>query len=223
VTVADIDWDRFAPAFAASRRRPLIEALPEAVRALAEDEAAGARDSGGPAGELVHQLEQMDEVDRRQTLVDRVRAEVAAVLGHGGPAAVDPERTFKDLGFDSVTAVELRNRLRAPTGLRLPASLVFDHPTPVVLAHELARLLAPGPSSPADTAARHLSGLEALVADLDAESDSEALASVRAGLQRLLTRLSTSSAGAPTSFEEQLDAVDDDELLAFIDRELGSP
>jgi acyl transferase domain-containing protein/NADPH:quinone reductase-like Zn-dependent oxidoreductase/short-subunit dehydrogenase len=221
VTVADIDWDRFAPAFAASRRRPLIEALPEAVRALAEDEANGAHDTG-PGSELVRQLEQMDDVDRRQTLVDLVRAEVAAVLGHGGPAAVDPERSFKDLGFDSVTAVDLRNRLRAPTGLRLPATLVFDHPTPVVLAHELSRLLAPGPSSPADTAARHLSGLESLVADLDAESDGETLASVRAGLQRLLSRLSQSSSDA-RSFEEKLDAVDDDELLAFIDRELGSP
>ncbi|MFC5212510.1 type I polyketide synthase, partial [Streptomyces coerulescens] len=90
--------------------------------------------SGTGAPDLVRRLAPLDEVERCEVLLDLVRGQVALVLGHEGALGVDSSRSFRDLGFDSLLAVELRNGLQSVTGLRLPATLVFDYPTVAVLA-----------------------------------------------------------------------------------------
>ncbi|MGW2999535.1 SDR family NAD(P)-dependent oxidoreductase, partial [Streptomyces sp. NPDC001155] len=99
---------------------------------------------------LGERLAELPAADHEHTVLDAVRTEVAAVLGHAGPAAVEPRRAFTELGFDSLAAVELRNRLNAVSGLRLPSTLIFDYATPAALAgHLLERLLPDDPEPPA--------------------------------------------------------------------------
>ena len=107
---------------------------------------------GGPW--LAVRLAGLDSDQRDQVLIQVVQAEAAAVLGHSTPTAVPVGRAFKELGFDSLTAVELRNRLAGVAGQHLPATLVFDYPTPKVLAGYLASLLVGSPAVPAASGRR---------------------------------------------------------------------
>ncbi|MFC3583885.1 SDR family NAD(P)-dependent oxidoreductase, partial [Streptantibioticus rubrisoli] len=138
VAVADVDWARFVPGFTAARARPLIADLPE-VR-----DAAGAETDGADSGAALRQrLAGLPDGERDRILLELVRGQVAAVLGHSSTDTVEATRAFRELGFDSLTAVELRNRLNAATGLKLPATLVFDNPTPTALVERLRAELTP--------------------------------------------------------------------------------
>ncbi|MGC9382833.1 SDR family NAD(P)-dependent oxidoreductase, partial [Streptomyces sp. MH13] len=155
VTVAEVDWARFAPAFTAARPRPLVADLPEVRDALRAGPAATADGTDDPSSATLRRLAELTGDDRQSALLDLVREHAAAALGHSSADAVAAERAFKDLGFDSLTAVELRNRLGAACGLRLPSSLVFDYPNPRALTGHLLHSLFPEaagtPAAPVDS------------------------------------------------------------------------
>ncbi|WP_344570971.1 SDR family NAD(P)-dependent oxidoreductase, partial [Kitasatospora viridis] len=208
--VAAADW----PALAAVRPHPLLaELLPGAGAPGGAAEPAG---GAGPGGGLRAELAPLAAADRARQLLLRVRAEAAAVLGRRDGDTVAPQRGLRDQGFDSIATVELRNRLGRLTGLRLPATLVFDHPTPQALAEQLLdRLGLPGPAGAGAGGAllAELDRLEPLLAALEPDDPSRdevldrlgALAGVRRG----------------SALSEGLAAASDDELVDFIGRELG--
>jgi short-subunit dehydrogenase/acyl carrier protein len=174
-----------------------------------------AADPADPA-DLAGRLSEMAPDEAEQALSDLVGAQVAAVLGHARPQAVDPAKAFSELGFDSLTAVELRNRLTAATGVRLPATLAFDHPTAIALAAYLRDRLVPD----RDAAAPILAEIERLSETVaSAGVDDEGRAAIAERLTRLLRDV-----GGPeesTAVSEELNAASDDEVFDFIGREFG--
>ncbi|WP_324190927.1 type I polyketide synthase [Nocardia nova] len=180
-------------------------------------------DAGTPTSvaHLRERLRGAPPAQRPDLVLEAVRAHAAAVLGRAEADAVDPDQAFTDLGFDSVGAVEFRNRLSAATGLRLPAGLVFDRPTPLALSgylHEiLARELTETTGAPADS-------LDTLLDRLDAALSHTTDTGRSADRARVLHRLHTLAAkwqhGERTGTDDDIEAATGDELLAIIDREL---
>ncbi|WP_285511704.1 type I polyketide synthase, partial [Streptomyces sp. NBRC 14336] len=212
--VARVDWARFAPAFAAARTTALLTGIPEAQEAL--EEAA----SGADADALRGRLAGLDAEARTAALVELVREQAAVVLGHARIDAVDPTRAFREAGFDSLTAVELRNRLGAATGLHLPATLVFDYPAPADVARHLDAELA----GPADAGAGSgvVAELDRLARTLAAEARTggEAHQEVTERLRNLLA-LWTGTDPQADAGADVLDSASDDEMFDLIDKELG--
>ncbi|MFI0736450.1 type I polyketide synthase [Streptomyces sp. NPDC021225] len=150
LTAADIDWRRLVETEAADRLDPVFREIPEAREAW---QLARGDGGGEPADTLRARLAGLDPARQRRALLELVRTHAAAVLGHDGPAAVPPERAFRELGFDSLTAVELRNRLNIATGLPLPTTAVFDHPNSTALALGVWELLFDGAAAAGSGAA----------------------------------------------------------------------
>ncbi|MFE9107970.1 SDR family NAD(P)-dependent oxidoreductase [Actinomadura geliboluensis] len=189
--------------------RDLVAAHGRPVRRRAAD--GGTRDHGSG---LRRRLAALPADQGLDVVVDLVRTKAATILGHAAPAAIDIGRGFLELGFDSLTAVELRNMLNAATGLRLPSTLVFDHPTPASLAELLYARIGPERQNGASVT-DGLDRLERLI--VAAAPDAEERASIVRRLRAFAQRLDAVDEPDGTD----LSTVTDDEMFSLIDKELG--
>ncbi|MBI0375127.1 SDR family NAD(P)-dependent oxidoreductase, partial [Streptomyces albiflaviniger] len=228
VAVADIQWDRFAYGYTAVRPSPLIGELPE-VKRLRQTGGpageAGAASDGSPAEALRKRLAGISRAEQSVVVLEVVRTNAAAALGHPSTDEVGAGRAFKELGFDSLIALELRNRLTAATGQKLPATLVFDYPTPAALAEFLCgRIVGDGGTAAAPGLAE-LDALESALSVLD--PDSEARDDIAARLRDLAAKWAeprtadAEAADGDGTVTEKLQEATPDEVFAFIDKELG--
>ena len=203
------DFDR-----AALRRQGASGTLPAILGELAGETRRRAGTAHDNVDSLRRRLAGLPAADRLRFVGDLVRAEAAVALGAASADAVDERRAFKELGFDSLTAVDLRNRLSNRTGTRLPATLVFDYPTPAALAAYLLDQLVE-PDTAADPVADALSALDSALAALSAIPGGVTLGpGIGDRLRELL--------GRPGDTPDDLDTVDENDLYSIIDQELGS-
>ncbi|WP_405493906.1 SDR family NAD(P)-dependent oxidoreductase [Nocardia sp. NBC_00511] len=200
VVAARVDTAALAAGARAGTLAPLLEGMLATVR------------SSTPGAVGVRQrLVGLAPTEQQAVVLDAVRGQIAAVLGHDSGAAIDADRNFRDLGFDSLTAVETRNRLNSVTGLRLPATLIFDYPTPdAVTAHILAQLTDTGVS---DALAR----LEKEVMEMvDSKTLSNEFYSKLLNVTRIASR-----ANEDRDSSEEIMAMSDESLLDMLADEFG--
>jgi polyketide synthase 12 len=195
---------------------PLLSALaavPAARRAAA---AAGTAAAAGLRGHLAA----LPAAEQDRYLTDLVTRRAAAVLGHASADTLDPARPFTELGFDSLTGVELRNQLSAATGLAIPATVTFDYPTPVALARYLHGELTEKSTSEAPSVSEMIAKLEDMLAGIDPINNN--YSAIDSGLQRLVSSWRNKKLNGHNGHEEDdVESASADEIFAILDNELG--
>ncbi|MFF5173695.1 beta-ketoacyl synthase N-terminal-like domain-containing protein [Micromonospora sp. NPDC000089] len=193
--------------------------VPHLLRGLVRSGRQQARTAAGGDGGLAQRLAGLAPAEQDSLLLDLVRAQVAVVLGYSGAAAVRSDGAFKDTGFDSLTSLELRNRLREATGLKLPATMAFDYPTPYLLARHLRDELGTGGDAIAQVNTR-IGEVESLIGSLALDESTRSAITLR--LQGLVAKCNGVREQADVaSVAEQLESASADDVLDFIDAELG--
>jgi acyl carrier protein len=210
------------PARIEASRMP-TERVPGILRALVRPTLRRAAEAADGGAGLLARLAALPPAERTAALTDVVLRQVSAVLGHSG-VAVAADRAFSELGFDSLTAVELRNGLQELTGARLPATLVFDYPTPQALTDRLAEQLLPQLPSASGALLAELDRLDSAI--FAGAVEPGAWEAVGKRLQELAAKWLRGGAGDPeealaAETAQRLDDASDEELFDLIDHEFG--
>jgi acyl transferase domain-containing protein len=179
---------------------------------------AAATTAGSAAAGFAERVAGLDRDAASAAVLDLVRGRVAAALAYPDPGAVDPDRPFAELGFDSLTSVELRNRLSTDTGLRLPTALVFNQPTVTGVAEYLLRELAPAQPAPAEALGEALDRIGALLEVAPPEERGQAELLLAAALGRL--RGGREDGGRADGAPADLRFDTDEEIFQFLDSRL---
>jgi NADP-dependent 3-hydroxy acid dehydrogenase YdfG len=171
------------------------------------------------AESLAQRLASASEDERGGVTLDLVCSQVALVLGHAGAQAVDPQKTFKDLGFDSLSAVELRNRLSTASGLRPGVGLLFDHPTPAAVADYLLSEIDPRGKERLASLDARIDQLADLIASLDADEIERRRLTARLGAVAAQLQDADSQENAVA---QKIDSATAEEIFDLIDSEMGA-
>ncbi|AFC54524.1 type I polyketide synthase [Mycobacterium paraintracellulare] len=203
-----------------------VAALPPLLRELAAGPARRVVDDTGAAASstgLSARLNGLSPEARQRELIDLVRGNAAMVLGVPNPADINVGRAFQELGFDSLTAVELRNRLKNATGLTLSPTLIFDYPTPTVLAGHLDTQLAGAGTDVQPNLMARVNDitreLQALLGAPDWNADDRSV--LRARIHTLLGAIAPADPADSEHLDDDLDAATESQLFAILDEELG--
>ncbi|MPY64343.1 SDR family NAD(P)-dependent oxidoreductase [Streptomyces spongiae] len=217
LVIAEADW---AAVSQARPRYALLDDLPDVQRLFTAADGGPGGVPGQRPSELVQRLAGMSEPEQRRTLLRIVRKLAAAVQGHRSPDSINPERGFRDQGFDSLIAVEFRNRLNTETGLLSPMTIAFDYPSPVALADQLRRELLPQQQTTVTTVLSEIDKLESVLSAASLNVSERAATASR--LQELLARW-RDSAHEPSAagVVSELASATDQELIEFIGNEFG--
>jgi NADPH:quinone reductase-like Zn-dependent oxidoreductase/acyl carrier protein len=205
---------------------------PHLLRGLVRARTPRAAEPVARPDSFADRLSTLDSEGRDMLLFDLVVGNCAAVLGRVSSSAIGPRKAFKELGFDSLTAVELRNRLTAATGLRLPATVVFDHPTPEdLVAHLRVTLLGDKPFEPDATPGfvrdlERLDSVLALMTDADTArllADDTTREAITARLKSLTARWNDTQRAADDAADHLLEMATAEEIFDLLDGELETP
>ncbi|MEW1678956.1 SDR family NAD(P)-dependent oxidoreductase [Streptomyces noursei] len=184
---------------------------------------AAATGAAPSADGLARQLAGLGGAEQDEVLLTLVRGQAAMVLGHADGSMIGAGRQFQELGFDSLTAVEFRNRLNAATGLRLPATLLFDHPTPADVVRHLRGQLCADEVTGTGSVLAALDHLETVIAGLalDDSGEHQLVAGRLEVLKAKWAQLRQADASAGDGADIDLDDASDDAMFALLDDELG--